>query len=159
MAKAKTVKTRPVCDECGSTDVAVDAMADWNPETGKFDEVRCTYDTYFCEKCDGECSIMQMPFNQDQEDVERYDLSGLANTITPSGRTYKVTREGYGYRVRRNDGKNFGAFTTKADAQDHADEMTAGKDVAIQRDIRWSLVSDVLMAKFRERQGNEKGKK
>jgi hypothetical protein len=45
-------KTKPVCQNCGSEDVLVDAYAAWNSEDYKY-EVELTFDEWFCNGCDG----------------------------------------------------------------------------------------------------------
>ncbi|MFN6965177.1 MAG: hypothetical protein ACK4S4_15635 [Pyrinomonadaceae bacterium] len=49
-----------------------------------------------------------------------------------SGRIYRVVKCGGGYKVVRDDNEEFGRFSHKTDAQRHADEMTAGKDLWIE---------------------------
>jgi hypothetical protein len=47
-------KTKPVCRSCGSSDILVDAYAQWNQETQEWE----VYDTYekggTCRTCDGD---------------------------------------------------------------------------------------------------------
>lgn len=40
-------KTKPVCSECGSDNVLVDAFASWNPDTQRY-ELDNIYDQWQC---------------------------------------------------------------------------------------------------------------
>ena len=50
-------KKKLICTVCGSTDILVDAYAQWNETTQKF-ELFETFDKgHFCNNCEGECSV------------------------------------------------------------------------------------------------------
>jgi hypothetical protein len=50
-------KQKPVCGNCGSSDVLADAYASWNSETQDW-ELSNTFDKgAHCESCDGETSL------------------------------------------------------------------------------------------------------
>jgi predicted nucleic-acid-binding Zn-ribbon protein len=40
----------PACPHCGCTDIALDAIARWNPETAAW-EISGTLDTMTCDEC------------------------------------------------------------------------------------------------------------
>ena len=42
----------PTCSHCGSTDVVIDAWANWNDETQEW-ELFDTFDEAFCRACEG----------------------------------------------------------------------------------------------------------
>jgi len=49
-----------ICGTCGSEEVRVDAWAEWDPETQRW-EVAQTFDAAFCDRCQGECSVCNKP--------------------------------------------------------------------------------------------------
>ena len=49
-------KEKPICTYCGSDDVSRDAYAKWDIDTQEW-EIITTFDSYYCEDCDGETSI------------------------------------------------------------------------------------------------------
>lgn len=51
-----TKKLKKICDECGSTDVRIDAWASWNEDTQEW-ELAETYENPFCMDCEGPCRI------------------------------------------------------------------------------------------------------
>ena len=55
MPKAKKLGM-PICAECNSKDVLVDAWASWSVEDQKW-ELDVTFDNSYCAKCDGECKL------------------------------------------------------------------------------------------------------
>ena len=52
----KKKKIAYVCDFCGSEEVLVDAWAQWDKDSQRW-ELFNTFDAAFCAECDGECSV------------------------------------------------------------------------------------------------------
>jgi hypothetical protein len=50
-----------VCSTCGTQNVLVDAWAEWNPSEQKW-ELAKVCQTVYCQECDGESSIVELPF-------------------------------------------------------------------------------------------------
>ena len=59
-----TQRVKQVCGNCGGEDVRVDAWAVWNVEEQKW-ELETTFDAGNCSDCDGECSIDEVPCEED----------------------------------------------------------------------------------------------
>jgi len=51
-----------ICTTCGSDRVLLDAWARWNTDTQQW-ELSSTFDSAYCEECQGECRIEQQPIN------------------------------------------------------------------------------------------------
>lgn len=49
-------KTTPVCTECGSQDVWVDASASWDMDAQRW-VLEQAYQQAYCDECDGETSL------------------------------------------------------------------------------------------------------
>lgn len=49
-------KTKPICSECGSDDVLMDAYARWDVDAQEW-VLNSTHDDTVCERCEGECSL------------------------------------------------------------------------------------------------------
>jgi hypothetical protein len=58
------MKTISRCKECDSPDVYADAWVGCNDETA----ILGPYDTYFCVRCDGECSIYDTEVTPEEYD-------------------------------------------------------------------------------------------
>ena len=54
-------KVRKVCSHCGSENVLADAHALWNVEEQKWELANVFDKGHFCNQCDGECSIKEVP--------------------------------------------------------------------------------------------------
>ena len=62
MRATNTRKFDIVCSYCGSKDVRRNADAKWNVKKQKW-EVVDIFDSTTCEKCNGECSIKEVPIS------------------------------------------------------------------------------------------------
>ena len=51
------MKKRVVCKDCGSTNVSVDAYAQWNEVTQRFDLLQTFDKGHFCHDCENACTI------------------------------------------------------------------------------------------------------
>jgi hypothetical protein len=58
---AQQPKIVMVCGTCGTQNVLVDAWAEWNPKEQKW-ELAEVCQTVYCQECDGESSISELPF-------------------------------------------------------------------------------------------------
>lgn len=56
-------KTKPVCEECGSDNVWVDATAAWDIATQKW-VLESTFQQEYCEQCDGETTLEWVETNE-----------------------------------------------------------------------------------------------
>lgn len=54
-------KIRIVCAHCGSTDVVVDSFSKWDEETQEFVTTFVSDKGHYCNDCDGECRIKEIP--------------------------------------------------------------------------------------------------
>ena len=59
----KPLIEKPVCAECGSTDIVVDAFAEWSVESQAW-VLHSTYDYTHCNDCDGECRVEWMTMTE-----------------------------------------------------------------------------------------------
>ena len=55
------MKTRKTCSVCGSTDIRIDAWAEWDEEIQEW-VLSEVYDAAFCMGCEGECKIEEKEF-------------------------------------------------------------------------------------------------
>jgi hypothetical protein len=55
------MKINMVCSHCRSDQVVRDAWAEWNPETQQW-ELRNVFDVVYCEVCDGETTLKEVPY-------------------------------------------------------------------------------------------------
>jgi hypothetical protein len=53
-------KIAKCCSTCGGENIVVDAWAEWNVETQRW-ELGATFDHSVCEDCDGETRIVDKP--------------------------------------------------------------------------------------------------
>ena len=58
-------KRDAVCGSCASSDVWVDATAEWNTDTQTW-ELKSTFDMAFCTVCDGETIIKMIPLEDEK---------------------------------------------------------------------------------------------
>ncbi len=58
--KTRLPKIKKCCDSCGGENVLLDAWAQWNVETQRW-ELGATFDHAVCEDCDGETRIVDKP--------------------------------------------------------------------------------------------------
>jgi len=75
-----SLKTACICSTCGSTDVRADAWAEWDIETGQW-VLSSTYDNKWCETCEGETKLREVPFGNCMSATQRIAYKGL--TISP----------------------------------------------------------------------------
>ena len=75
-------KTTPVCTLCGSGRILRDAWAEWDEERQDW-VLGQEFDEYFCENCDGDCSIewceLDKESGRDNEEMPRDNNQGLEN--------------------------------------------------------------------------------
>jgi len=55
------------CSECGSTEVLHDAWAEWNEPEQRL-ELAETFDATHCRQCDGECKMVTVPLEGENDD-------------------------------------------------------------------------------------------
>lgn len=75
-----TLKTACICSTCGSTDVRADAWAEWDIDAGKW-VLSDTYDNKWCEDCEGETKLREVPFGNCMSYSQRIAYKAL--TISP----------------------------------------------------------------------------
>ena len=56
LSNKNNIMKRKICSECGSDNVLADAYARWNSEKNDW-ELDSTFDSYYCNECEGECSV------------------------------------------------------------------------------------------------------
>jgi len=73
-------KIRKVCAKCGSDKVKIDAFAFWNTETQEWDSP-VVFPTYFCDVCDGETTIKDVPLDRLRDWLEAMSVEGLDEMV------------------------------------------------------------------------------
>lgn len=71
-----TLKTARICSTCGSTDVRADAWAEWDIEAGQW-VLTDTYDNKWCETCEGETKLREVPFGNCMSLTQRIAYKAL----------------------------------------------------------------------------------